>query len=141
MLKFWFLGVSMVFGYKRLIRVMIVFHAKLRWIMVVAHILISMSSFLGSTLDPWSIFLFGVVGSIGHGISISVIYAYCMVGKIYVLDICLNLVIIKFVIRLLHIYIYDCTWCIGMTYILSQGIYLHMMVLRLWIKWWMRIEL
>ena len=42
----------------------------------------------------------------GHGISISLIYAYCMVGKIYVLDICLNLVIIKFVIRLLHIYIY-----------------------------------
>lgn len=82
------------------------FHAKSRWTMVVAYILMIMSFFLDSTLDPWSIFLFGVVGSMGHGISISVIYAYCMVGKIYVLDICLNLVIIKFVIRLLHIYIY-----------------------------------
>ena len=46
------LGVSMVFGYKRLIRVMIVFHAKLRLIMVVAYILMIMSFFLGSTLDP-----------------------------------------------------------------------------------------
>ena len=58
------LGVSMVFGYKRLIRVMIVFHAKLRLIMLVAYILISMSSFLGSTIDPRSICLFGVVGGL-----------------------------------------------------------------------------
>ena len=58
------LGVSMVFGYKRLIRVMIVFHAKLRLIMVVAYILISMSSFLGSTIDPQSICLVGVVGGL-----------------------------------------------------------------------------
>ena len=100
---------------------MVVFHAKSRWKMVVTYILMIMSFFLGSTLDPWSIFLFGVVGSIGHGISMSVIYAYCMVGKIYVLDICLNLVIIKiWDSALAHIYIYDCTWwCFG--YGLNDG--------------------
>ena len=49
----------------------------------------------------------------GHGISISMIYAYCMVGKICVLDLCSCLVIINFEIRLLHIYIYI---CLHMTY-------------------------